>query len=72
MVSGICIIEDKNCTEPREVKLSVKERLLSWPWRPWKSFKIVQVPSPVIHQFDNKFIMHPQTAANLRKHLANS
>ena len=36
-----------------------QERLLSWPWRPWQTFKNVTV------------VCHPSTAYRLRNELAN-
>jgi hypothetical protein len=49
------------------VKRSLKERFLSWPWRPWRSYKEVCtfVPSRQIYREGSKLIMHPDMSAIL-------
>lgn len=51
----------------RATRLTWRERLLSWPWRPWESLRIssVQVPDPKVYQMGNVIVGHPETIAAL-------
>ena len=74
MIGGFRIIEDASLTEagdPITVCRSWLERLLSWPWCPWHSTKIVipQVPrkDAIINHLEGYMIMHPELADRLRR-----
>lgn len=39
-------------------------------WKPWTAkvaTRIIEVPSPVVHQFGNRLLMHPQTWERLQR-----
>lgn len=46
-----------------------RERLFSWPWRPWvtQRMSIYFVPDEEVMMLDNKLIMHPATYARFRE-----
>jgi hypothetical protein len=66
---GYRLVESPFCTvsEERLVKRSWKERLFTWPWRPWKSTKVVEVsvPDPNYYIVDDQVVGHPVTIAKL-------
>lgn len=71
---GLQIIESTNCVEftgkmlSREVERSWKERLFSWPWKPWKSTKTEHYPEavPVMYRIGNRIVGHPSKIAELK------
>lgn len=67
------IIESIHCTVPEEqvTRRSWRERLLSWPWRPWITERrvVVQVPSPNVYLIDQIIVCHPVMAMLLRERL---
>jgi hypothetical protein len=69
------IIECPVCTvtEQRLARRSWRERLLSWPWRPWQATKhvSVEVPDERLYTFGNVVVCHPATAQKLREELMN-
>lgn len=53
------------------VKRSLRDRWLTWPWKPWRSTELVQTftPDPIIHRVGlNMFEAHPATLA---RHIAD-
>lgn len=74
----IPIIEfDHLYTEQRRtVLLTWKERLWSWPWRPWIKTReiMIHVPDPNVYRIRGlsgwTFVCHPETARTLRKDLS--
>lgn len=79
---GPVILESNDCVEdgePVEVRRSWRERLFSWPWRPWCATKTVvpKVPMSGGYIIDGhklgggrtRIIMHPKTAAAFRAEL---
>lgn len=48
-----------------------RERLFSWPWKPWKTTKTIQVtrPSEKIMWIGDKMICHPSIARRLKEAL---
>ena len=48
LISGYQMIESIYLTKPKKVERLWKERIFSWPWKPWRSTKIIQVPSEKI------------------------
>ena len=50
---------------PKEYRRSWKERLLTLPWRPWRSTRIVMVPEmipdPHVYRLNDVVLMHPRT-----------
>lgn len=55
--------------KPFTVRRSLKERWLSWPWRPWRATKIVvpMVPDRTAYRTGNIVYMHPAMARELRE-----
>jgi hypothetical protein len=67
--SGMPVIESVYLTKTvsREVRLLWRQRLWSWPWRPWRRTRMEQFQEPGdILQVGNVFYVHPATAATLR------
>jgi hypothetical protein len=68
------IIQDEHLVVRKtvEVKRSWKERLFSWPWRPWKKTKLVDEyhPDPNFYILGSfTFTCHPALYNQLRKQL---
>lgn len=67
--SGIEILTSPYLTEPesRVVARTWRERLGSWPWRPWVREKtiVVQVPSKQVYMLNGKAVMHPEQLRTL-------
>jgi hypothetical protein len=77
ILNGMRIIANPLLTErvDRVVRLTLKERLLSWPWRPWITTKTVIdiVPSDKILKMPNgTLIVHPLTLSRLRNNINDS
>lgn len=56
--------------EPIQLKRSWKERLFSFPWKPWNATKTIipQVPSrDVIRLGDGTLVMHPEIALIIKE-----
>jgi hypothetical protein len=72
-INGLRIVESEWLTVTRStlVTLTWRERLLSWPWRPWVPRRVVTtvVPSPHVYQFGDTLAMHPETLKRLRVEL---
>ena len=55
------------------VNCTWRERLLSWPWRPWRKQRMAttRIPSKDVWVFESMgvMIMHPVVARALRDHL---
>lgn len=58
---------------PYEVHQTWCERLLSWPWRPWRATKWVvpKIPDPNVYVIDapsggQRIIAHPETVRRIR------
>ena len=73
-LSGYQIIEESHCTKGEEyiVSRSWRERLFSWPWRPWATTKVVtvRVPDEKVYVLnDSVIVCHPTIAAELRARL---
>jgi len=74
-------MENATLTEPRQVLRSWRERLLGWPWRPWRREKTIQVPSNQIYKTTipdflgnagrEVLVCHPQMAARIREEISN-
>lgn len=69
-IAGFQIIEASYLTVPKEevILRSWKERLLSWPWKPWEKEKTVttMVPDEKIYKTGNQIICHPAIAQQLK------
>lgn len=52
-----------------EVERTWRERLFSWPWRPWRSTRTVTIykPDPLIYETERGLVMHPAILEELRK-----
>ena len=52
---------------PLTVRLTWRERILSWPWRPWRATKSVHVPDePAAFMFKDHILIHPHLMASLK------
>jgi len=69
-LDGYSIVESPHCTksEERTITRSWRERLFSWPWRPWQTMKTVtvQVADEYIYVTDGMIMCHPVIAQQLR------
>lgn len=68
----ITLLESHFLTVPKEITLhrSWKQRLFSWPWRPWLKTETttINVPDPNMIQIKpGIWLGHPATIAELRK-----
>lgn len=52
------IIQDKMVSDYESVKRTWRERLFSWPWKPWKKFNSVYNPK-VYSLKDGTLVMSP-------------
>lgn len=76
LLNGMPIFENALLTEPEIVDRTWRERLFSWPWRPWRKQKVIQVPrgDVLVMTVPNLFgpgstkaiVAHPHTAARIR------
>jgi len=68
MNGGYKIVESLHLTETLTKPRDWRERLFSWPWRPWVRFKTEDVPyRGAVRIGDNTLLMHPVTVQALRK-----
>lgn len=62
-IYGWKIYADTNLVETYEVVIprTWRERLLSWPWTPWKRTRVIirERPKMVAYQVGNNLYMHP-------------
>jgi len=70
-LGSIRLIESVWCTvsEERAIRRTWRERLLSWPWRPWVAEKtiVVQIPDKHVYQIDRyTFVCHPAIAKQVK------
>jgi len=58
-------------SDPFSVKRTWRERLFSWPWRPWQTTKMItkQIPSDEVYVFEDRMMMHPETLRQLQAEL---
>jgi hypothetical protein len=55
--------------EPYWVKRTWRERLLSWPWRPWNDVRMIVPKVPAAYRlWDGSYLVHPDIASQLRAH----
>lgn len=67
-LTGLRIIESPHLTVPRTVTRTWRERLFSWPWRPWRATRVVQAPDPSMYQMAGGLLVgHPVTINRLRR-----
>ncbi len=71
---GLMVITSLYLTVSREVTVerTWKERLWSWPWRPWvlTAQRMIQVPSDDVMRIGyNTIVMHPEKLKELRRQL---
>jgi hypothetical protein len=61
-------------SETREVPRPWRDRLWSWPWRPWRATMLVtvQVPSDDVLRVGGRLVMHPATLAKLQARLGEA
>lgn len=63
---GIHFIPNKNLTVQGTVPRTWKERMFSWPWRPLRKTKVINVPDPTVYLMGDKAIAHPATIALIK------
>lgn len=70
-IGGLQIIESQWMI--RTVNRTWRERLLGWPWQPWRETKTVSVEVPIwdIYQIGDKLICHPAMARKIRDAVNN-
>ena len=60
-------------TKSKKVRKNFRELFWSWPWRPWKFFKVVVIPDPdcymMKYQGKTIFVGHPETIEPIRQSL---
>lgn len=58
---------------PFSVRRTWRERLFSWPWKPFKATKTItiQVPSDEVLVMADRIIMHPEMFRRLQDKLDN-
>jgi hypothetical protein len=71
-LAGLRIIESSAMVvhlPPVRVRRTWPERLLSWPWRPWRAHRWhpQTKPSPEVIATPDGLVMHPATARELRE-----
>lgn len=70
--AGIPVTLDPWLTDAtyRTERRTWRERLVSWPWRPWVVMKTIriEVPSSRVLRVGNRLIMHPATWSRLKAH----
>jgi hypothetical protein len=67
--AGLKIIESLSCTIEETVIRTWKERLFSWPWKPFKKFKTITKPNEGYFSCGDTIVCHPQFARKLREAL---
>jgi len=75
--NGMRIYENPLLTVSQMRVLSWRERLTSWPWRPWVKTRTWQAPDPEVYVFTipsmfggpvmKGVFVHPETAKALRR-----
>lgn len=74
-LNGYEVYSDPNLLIDEEdvVELSWKERLLSWPWTPWKSKYVVKmtVADPKVYKYGNIFVAHPYTVTIMTQEIVD-
>ena len=61
---GLRIHESPNSYEVQIIKRSWRERLWSWPWRPWVVTKVFH--KPAMYQIGNTIVAHPSLMSQIR------
>ena len=60
-------------TKPKEIRKTFRERFWSWPWKPWRIFKTIQIPDPDCYRMkwngQTIFVGHPETIAKVTESL---
>lgn len=76
-VGDIKFRESLFMTKTEEYKRSWRERLWSWPWRPWRSHAYREIPSDEVYMMDLPFtgtrvvVGHPETLKEVRRQFEN-
>ena len=79
-IAGLRTYVDSHCLEDVQIERTIRERWLSWPWRPWARTKIEKVPSaysvmnptpegPFGFGPDRFLVVHPQKLDEIRRAL---
>ena len=62
---GQQIITSVHCYEVQSIKRTWRERLWSWPWRPWVTFKTFH--KPVAYRMGNQIVCHPAMLSEIQQ-----
>jgi hypothetical protein len=70
-LQGPCLVESPalTLTVVERVPRPWRERLLTWPWRPWQAVRLVShtVPDPHVYRFGPACLVgHPLTLTRIR------
>ena len=65
-LAGVVVYTNHHLTRSERVRRSWRERLFSWPWRPWRGLKFITVPDEKVYEVNPGgegafYIMHPAT-----------
>lgn len=58
----VVIVNSLYETVPVVVQRTWKERLITFPWTPWKSIKIEHKQKPAMYEYDGVIYCHPSLA----------
>ena len=67
MLSGLQIVTSVYLTKPLKTGRTWRERLFSWPWRPWQEFRIINVPDRQFYIVGKTVHCHPAMLAELQR-----
>lgn len=79
ILNGIKVFVDNHCVEHVDIERTWKERLLSWPWKPWIKTRTESIPA--VYEVRNPsqgmfsigpshfLVAHPQKLKELKEHL---
>lgn len=73
LFGGLRICEAEHLTKTEEcfLRRTWRERLFTWPWRPWRATRkiFIQVPDPNFYVVGDMVLCHPAMARELRERL---
>lgn len=71
---GYSLLENRMMVIPEEVDRDWKERLFTWPWRPFRKTRTIFVPDPqVLVDNNNRMIVgHPVVICQLRREVEDA
>jgi hypothetical protein len=67
-LAGLKLTQSHYLATTRTVNRTWRERLFSWPWRPWLATRIERIPDPSLYQLGGDTLVgHPATIERLRR-----